>query len=58
MAEKVLTRKQIERILGRGRKLLHALSRKPAIRRIVDQAGYTEEEHKLGWALWLYLMGY
>jgi hypothetical protein len=58
MAEKVLTRKQIERILGRGRKLLHALSRKPAIRRIADQAGYTEEEHKLGWALWLYLMGY
>jgi hypothetical protein len=54
----MFTRVQIDRMLHRGRKLLHALSRKPEIRRIADQAGYNQQEHEVGWALWLYLMGY
>jgi hypothetical protein len=58
MAGRMFTRVQLDRMLHRGRKLLHALSRKPEIRRIADQAGYNEQEHELGWALWLYLMGY
>ena len=55
---KVYSRVMIERMTRRARKLIHTLSRKPKIRRIAKQAGYTEEEHQLGWALWLYLMGY
>ena len=55
---KVYSRVKINRMLVRGQKVLHVLSRNSAIRRIAAQAGYTEEEHKLGWALWLYLVGY
>jgi hypothetical protein len=58
MAGRMFTRVQIDRMLHRGRKVLHALSRKPEIRRIAAQAGYTQHEHEVGWALWLYLMGY
>ena len=54
----MFTRVQIDRMLNRGRKLLHALSRKPEIRLIADQAGYNQHEHEVGWALWLYLSGY
>lgn len=55
---KIYSRVMIDRMLQRGQKLLHALSRKPEIRRIAAAAGYTDAEHKLGWALWLYLVGY
>ncbi len=58
MAGRMFTRVQIERMLSRGRKVLHALSRKPEIRLIADQAGYNQHEHEVGWSLWLYLMGY
>jgi len=55
---KVYSQVTINRMIQRGQKLLHALSRKRAIRRVAALAGYTDEEHALGWALWLYLVGF
>lgn len=58
MSEQQYTGRRLGRMLEQGRKLLHGLSRKPAIRNIARQAGYTQREHDEGWALMLYLMGY
>ena len=58
MSEQLYTGRRLGRMLEQGRKLLHGLSRKPAIRNIARQAGYTQREHDEGWELMLYLMGY
>jgi hypothetical protein len=51
--------RSLERNLERAARLLGTLSRSPRIRRILaERAGYTEEDHRTGWSLYLTAMGF
>jgi hypothetical protein len=49
---------QIDRLTTRALKLLSAVSQVGEIRHHLEQGGYTEEDHRRGWLLLLYLLGY
>jgi hypothetical protein len=55
---KSLSDLQVDRVCQRALKFLGTLSRNGQIRRILDQGGYTAEEHQQGWALALEVLGY
>jgi hypothetical protein len=51
--------RSVERNLERAGRMLGTLSRSPEIRRILaERAGYTEEDHRNGWSLYLTAMGF
>jgi hypothetical protein len=55
---KELSEKTILRDREQGLKFLGTVSRDKSVRRIMVQNGYTKKDHKEGWDLLLYLLGY
>jgi hypothetical protein len=56
--ETTLSQRQIERIVERAGKFLRAVGTRLEIWRLMAGAGYTAQEHQLGWSLFLDVCGF
>ncbi len=56
--ETLLNLRQIDQLTAWGGKFLRAASTKPEIMQLMMGLGYSEQEHKLGWELYLKMLGY